>query len=239
MQREILKRLNEDRAAARSVALVTEMESGTQALVYPDGAIHGAALSPTLIREAIDALAADKSMSVTSDERELFIQVHNPPLRMFIVGAVHITQALAEMARITGYAVTVIDPRRAFAETGRFPGIEVTTEWPDDALKRLAIDTRTAIVTLSHDPKIDDPALHIALRSPAFYVGSLGSKRTHGKRLARLAENGFSDAEVGRICSPVGLDIGAKSPAEIAVSIMAQVTEARRRGQTAARGQAA
>jgi len=190
VQRELLQRLNGDRTAKRPVALVTEMQSGAQSLVYPDGAIHGVALKPALIREAIDALAADQSRSMPSDEGDVFIQVHNPPLRMFVVGAVHITQALADMARITGYAVTVIDPRSAFAETSRFPGIEVTTEWPDDALKRLKIDARTAVVTLSHDPKIDDPALHIALRSQAFYVGSLGSRRTHAKRLARLAEDG-------------------------------------------------
>ena len=147
---------------------------------------------------------------------------------MVIVGAVHITQALARMAEAAGYAVVVCDPRHAFADAARFPAIEVSTEWPDDALNRLGADHRTAVVTLTHDPKIDDPALEVAVRAPVFYIGALGSRRTHGKRLERLRAKGFSEAELGRIHAPVGLAIGARSPAEIAVSIMAQVTQVRR-----------
>ena len=174
------------------------------------------------------ALADDRSAILDADGKPYFIQVHNPPLRLFIVGAVHITQALARMASIAGYAVTVIDPRRAFAEPERFPGLEVSSDWPDDALAAAVVDRRAAIVTLSHDPKIDDPALETVLRSEVFYIGSLGSNRTHGKRLARLHEKGFTTTETDRIHGPVGLNIGAKSPAEIAVSIMAEITQARR-----------
>jgi xanthine dehydrogenase accessory factor len=142
---------------------------------------------------------------------------------------VHIAQALVPVARLTGYAVTVVDPRGAFATESRFPDVALVTEWPDDALNGLAIDARTAIVTLTHDPKLDDPALTVALRSPAFYVGSLGSRRTHAKRLDRLRAAGLTEEELARIHAPVGLDIGAVTQAEIAVSVMAQIIAARRR----------
>jgi xanthine dehydrogenase accessory factor len=138
---------------------------------------------------------------------------------------VHIAQPLVEIARTAGYALTIVDPRGAFATRDRFPGVELSEDWPDDALKALNIDTRTAVVTLTHDPKLDDPALHVALRSDAFYIGSLGSKKTHGTRVTRLTEAGYSEAEIARIHAPIGLNIGGKSPAEIAISIMAQVTE--------------
>ena len=169
-------------------------------------------------------LREDRSGIVEVGDSELFIHSFNPPLRIIIVGAVHIAQALAPIASLAGYDVVVVDPRRAFATDDRFPGITMNGEWPDDALKELAIDGRTAVVTLTHDPKLDDPALHVALRSPAFYVGSLGSRKTHAKRVDRLREEGFTESEIGRIHAPVGLSIGAVSPAEIALSIMAQIT---------------
>ena len=228
MQRAILDRLNGDRAAERAVALVTSLERGAQALVYPEGAPAGDPLPEAVAAAAQDALRADLSRQVEAEGETWFVHVHNPPARMVIVGAVHITQALARMAETAGYDVIVCDPRRAFADAARFPAIEVSTEWPDDALNRLGADHRTAVVTLTHDPKIDDPALEVAVRAPVFYIGALGSRRTHGKRLERLRANGFSEAELGRIHAPIGLAIGARSPAEIAVSIMAEVTQVRR-----------
>ena len=158
--------------------------------------------------------------------------VHNPPLRMIVVGAVHIAQPLMVMARETGFDCFLVDPREAFGTAHRFPGISISNEWPDDALTDMGIDARTAIVTLSHDPKIDDPALSAALKSSAFYIGALGSNRTHGKRIERLTSAGFTPEEMSRIHAPVGADIGAKSPAEIAISILAQITERLRRPET-------
>ena len=228
MQRTILDRLNDDRAAERAVALVTALAGGGQALVYPDAAPAGDALPDPVTEAARAALRADKSGQVEEGGQTWFVHVHNPPARMVIVGAVHITQALAGMAEAAGYAVIVCDPRRAFADAARFPAIEISTEWPDDALNRLGADHRTAVVTLTHDPKIDDPALEVAVRAPVFYIGALGSRRTHGKRLERLRAKGFSDDELNRIHAPIGLAIGARSPAEIAVSIMAEVTQVRR-----------
>ena len=234
MRRDILERLNADRSENRPVALVTEIVSGAQQLVYSNAVSPDADLPQDILSEARAALADDRSATCDVDGKSYFIQAHNPPLRLYIVGAVHITQALARMASIAGYAVTVIDPRRAFAEPERFPGISVSNGWPDDVLVAAKPDRRTAIVTLSHDPKIDDPALETVLRSDVFYIGSLGSNRTHGKRLARLEEKGFSATETGCIHGPVGLDIGAKSPAEIAISIMAEITQARRTSRQSA-----
>jgi xanthine dehydrogenase accessory factor len=228
MKRGTLERLNAERAEKRPIALVTQTASGEQWLVYADAVWPGTDLTENLLTAARAALTDDRSATFEANGTSYFIQVHNPPLRLFIVGAVHITQALARMASIAGYGVTVIDPRRAFAEPDRFPGLDLTSGGPDDVLGAAAPDRRTAIVTLSHDPKIDDPALETILRSDVFYIGSLGSNRTHGKRLARLHEKGFTNAETDRIHGPVGLNIGAKSPAEIAVSIMAEITQARR-----------
>jgi xanthine dehydrogenase accessory factor len=168
-------------------------------------------------------------MHESSSGKKVFIQVFNPPLRLIVVGAVHITQALVPVARLAGYEVIVVDPRRAWTTDTRFPDVTVSEQWPDEAMLELDPDMHSAIVTLSHDPKLDDPALHIALRSPAFYIGSLGSKRTHAARLQRLREAGFGDENMTRIHAPIGLDIGAKSPAEIAIAIMAQITQARHR----------
>jgi xanthine dehydrogenase accessory factor len=171
------------------------------------------------------ALADDKSTTLDTPEGAVFVEVFNPRLRCIIVGAVHIAQPLAQIASLAGYLVTVVDPRSAFATDLRFPGVELSTEWPDDAMAALRPNRRTAIVTLTHDPKLDDPALAGALRSDAFYIGALGSRKTHAARCRRLTEEGFTEAELARIHGPVGLNIGAISPAEIAVSIMAQITE--------------
>jgi xanthine dehydrogenase accessory factor len=204
------------RAAKHPVAYAVHPETGARALYRPgqDGA-------------ADLRLRSDKA-GVEEDGR--FIAPHNPPLRLIVVGAVHIAQPLVQIARACGYALTLIDPRDTFAAAERFPGETVLDDWPDAALAALAPDARTAIVTLTHDPKLDDPAIRLAIRSSAFYLGCLGSKKTHAKRVERLTEAGFSQAEIARIHAPVGLDIGAKTPAEIAVSIMAEITARLRQG---------
>ncbi|MBU2359850.1 MAG: XdhC family protein [Alphaproteobacteria bacterium] len=168
-----------------------------------------------------DRFRLDRS-GVEADGRT-FIAVHNPPLRMIVVGAVHIAQALLPMARACGFDPVLIDPRGAFGSAERFPGETILEDWPDEAMAQLAPDTRTAVVTLTHDPKLDDPAIQQTLRSKAFYLGCLGSTRTHAKRVSRLTEAGFTDADIARIHAPVGLDLGGRAPAEIAVSIMAQI----------------
>ncbi|NUB16088.1 xanthine dehydrogenase [Azospirillum brasilense] len=238
MKRDITERLLAARKAGRPVALVTDLGTGLQTLVYEDAVHGGFGLEDDLLEEVRERLRQDRSGLVSDPEEEedgvqLFVQTHNPPLRLLVVGAVHIAQALAPLAALTGYAVTVIDPRGSFATESRFPGVSLYDSWPDEALSALTIDNRTAVVTLTHDPKLDDPALLVALRSPAFYVGSLGSKRTHAKRLERLKEQGVTDAELARIHAPVGLDIGAVTPAEIALSVMAQITAVRRKAGAA------
>ena len=159
-----------------------------------------------------------------------FVAIHNPPLRLIVVGAVHIAQALVPMARIAGYDPAIIDPRETFGAQARFPGETLLNDWPDEAVEQLGLDSRTALVLLTHDPKLDDPALTLALRSGCFYIGALGSTRTHAKRVARMQEAGFSEAEIARIHGPVGLDIGAAGPSEIAVSILAEMTGVLRKG---------
>lgn len=166
--------------------------------------------------------------SGVEEDGDLFVAIHNPPLRLIIVGAVHIAQALVPMAQIAGFDAVVIDPREAFGSAVRFPGAHILNDWPDAAIEQVGIDTRSAVVLLTHDPKLDDPALHLALRSDAFYIGALGSKRTHAGRVARLEDAGFSPADIARIAAPVGLDIGAAGPPEIAVSILAQMVQSLR-----------
>lgn len=224
MQSTMLEQIQRDRAAKRPVARVVALSSGRERLVYPFESDAADALSEAVRNAAV----ADKSQVFEDSEDRHFIQVFNPPLRMIVVGAVHIAQALVPMATIAGYEVTVVDPRRAFGSEFRFPGVTLTNDWPDAALDALAPDRRTAVITLTHDPKLDDPALTVALKSPAFYVGSLGSKKTHAARLERLRRAGFDDTAQARIDGPIGLAIGAKSPAEIAVSILAKVTQALR-----------
>jgi xanthine dehydrogenase accessory factor len=211
----------------RPVAQVTDLASGAYALVTPDAVEGLLKLSDAAIAKARETIKDDVSRAIEDGDDKLFVHVFNTPLRMFVVGAVHIAQALVPMAQLAGYAVTVVDPRGAFATEARFPGVTMSEDWTDDALEAFKPDARTAIVTLTHDPKLDDPALQVALRSNAFYVGALGSSRTHAKRVARLKEAGLTDAEIARIASPVGLSIGAKSPAEIAISILAEVVAAK------------
>ena len=225
MKADILSRLLADQKAKTSVVLLTDLASGEQTLVYRDRADGPDAANESLVSAARNAMQDDRSGIVEAGNRKLFIEVFNPPLRLLIVGAVHIAQPLSRMASVAGYDVTVIDPRASFATDERFPGISLNGEWPDDAMKELDPDRRTAVVTLTHDPKLDDPGLHVALRSDAFYVGALGSRKTHAGRVERLKQAGYTDAEIGRIHAPVGLNIGAISPAEIAVSILAQITE--------------
>ncbi len=229
MKDEILRRLNAARAEKRPAALITDLESGAQALLIEDEVFGERALGEAQAAAARAALARDASATVEGPGGPVFIHVFNPPLRLIIVGAVHITQPLARVAGLAGYRVAVVDPRRAFADDARFPGVAISRDWPDEALRALAPDSRTAVVTLTHDPKLDDPALDVALRSPAFYIGALGSRRTHAKRCARLAEMGHDAAAIARIHGPVGLDIGARSPAEIAIAIMAEITATRRK----------
>ncbi|MFQ6552896.1 XdhC family protein [Aestuariibius insulae] len=179
--------------------------------------------------EGVDDLLRRGRSGLSEDEAHLDL-VHAPPLRLAVIGAVHIAQALVAMARLAGYAPTVVDPRPAFASAERFPQTDLLDDWPDEALAAYGIDARTAVVTLTHDPKLDDPGLQAALRSEAFYIGALGSTRTHAKRVARLEEAGFRADEIGRIHAPVGLDIGAANPAEIAVAILAEITQRLRQG---------
>ncbi len=169
--------------------------------------------------------------SSVEDDGRTFVAVHNPPLRMFVVGGVHIAQSLVPMAQACGYDTVLVDPRPAFASPARFPDLQILDDWPDDALRAAGLDARCAVVTLTHDPKLDDPAIMAALRSDVFYLGCLGSNRTHAKRVQRLDEAGFNADAIARINAPVGLDIGGRSPAEIAVSVMAQVTQILRQGK--------
>lgn len=212
----LLAELVAARAARRPVAVVTDIETWARQLAGPDE--EGLA----------EMFRRDRSGML--DDRRLAV-IHNPPLRLAVIGAGHIAQPLVRMARLAGFDPFLIDPRETFASAARFPGERISHDWPDEALAALAPDARTAVVALSHDPKIDDPALEVALRSDAFYIGALGSTRTHAKRVARLGAAGFSEAEISRIHAPVGLDIGAVTPAEIAVATLAEITRALRRGQ--------
>lgn len=205
--------------------LATDIASGEQAISVAGKTSGALTVTPALEALIDKALVEDRSITVDADGKRYFLQVQIPPRRLIVVGAVHIAQSLVPMAAITGYAVTVVDPRGAFATDARFPGVTLSTDWPDDALTALDPDRRTAVVTLTHDPKLDDPALDVALKSDAFYIGALGSRRTHARRIERLRELGFTDKDFARIHGPIGLNIGATSPAEISISILAQITE--------------
>jgi xanthine dehydrogenase accessory factor len=218
-ERATLAALNKARDEKRAVVLATELQTGRTQLIYTDEAGSGA-----LAEAAKNAARHDESGSVEAEGSSWFLTVFNPPLDLAIIGAVHIAQPLARMAGLADYAVRIIDPRTAFATEERFPGVALSHEWPDEALAAKPLTARSAIVALTHDPKLDDPALTVALKSPAFYIGALGSRQTHAKRLERLKEAGFSDAELARIHGPIGLKIGAKSPAEIAVSVLGEMT---------------
>ena len=213
----------------RSIALATDLATGRQ-LVVDDVAAEGdLTLNAAALAEVRDALLIDRNMTLETSEGRIFVEVFSPPRRCFVVGAVHIAQPLVQMLRLADYGVTVIDPRGSFATESRFPGVDLTQEWPDEALERLRPDHRSAVVTLTHDPKLDDPALAVALRSDCFYIGALGSRRTHAARCSRLTELGLSDSDLKRIHGPIGLAIGAVSPAEVAISIVAQMTQILRR----------
>lgn len=235
---DIIDQLLADRAAKRAAVLASVLPAGAQTIVYPfedppDGAASDAlAIDPAIREAAHTAATRDQSAAVDIGDQEVFLRVYNPPLRLVVVGAVHIAQALCPMAALAGFAITVVDPRTAFASAARFPGVALCTEWPDEALAALALDRRTAVVTLTHDPKLDEPALVEALRSSAFYIGALGSKKTQAARLGRLRAHGIGDQDLARIQGPVGLAIGARSTAEIAVSILAQMIEHLRRQDT-------
>ena len=225
MKQETLKQLLEDQVAKKAVALATEIDSGKQTLIYRDTASGPDAEHAEILSITRQSIQDDRNKVHDVGGRRIFVEVFNPPLRMLIVGAVHIAQPLSRMASVAGYDVTVIDPRASFATDERFPGISLNGEWPDDAMRELDPDRRTAIVTLTHDPKLDDPGLEVALKSDAFYIGSLGSRKTHAGRVERLSAAGFTETEIERIHAPVGLAIGSISPAEIAVSILAQITK--------------
>ena len=225
MKSDTLKQLLKDQELKTAVALATDLVTGDQALIYLDEATGTLAANADVVAAARNAMRDNKSKLVSLPAGDVFFHVYNPPLRMVLVGAVHIAQPLSRMASVAGYDVTVVDPRQSFATKDRFPGVTIVDEWPDEGLNGLYLDRRTAVVTLTHDPKLDDPALGVAIRSPAFYIGSLGSRKTHAGRLERLTKEGFSAAETSRIHGPVGLNVGAVSPAEIAVAILAQVTE--------------
>ncbi len=219
MRLDILSALNAERAARRAVVIVTDVSGGHQRLV------RGSDARNDPLADLLDKhLRSGKSGMEETPQGRVFLTVHVPPPRLVITGAVHISQALAPMARLLGYDVIIVDPRTAFATPERFPDVKVLAQWPDQALPPLNIDRYTAFVALTHDPKIDDPALMHALSRDCFYIGALGSKKTHGRRLERLKEQGISDSQLARIHAPIGLSIGAVSPPEIAVSIVAEIT---------------
>ena len=219
MKLDLLSALNGERTARRAVILVTDVETGAQRLV------KGAEIAGDPLREMLEKhLRTGKSGMAESPQGRVFLTVYVPPPRLVITGAVHISQALAPMAKLAGYDVTIVDPRTAFASHERFPDVKLIADWPDAALPPLAIDHYTAFVALTHDPKIDDPALTHALERDCFYIGALGSKKTHARRVERLKAQGIGDAKIARIHSPIGLAIGAVSPAEIAVAIIGEIT---------------
>jgi xanthine dehydrogenase accessory factor len=219
LQLDVLHALNAERAARRAAIVVTDTASGKQRLV------KAADVARDPLKELLEKrLRSGKSGMEETPQGKVFLTVHEPAMRMVITGAVHISQALAPMAALLGYDVTIVDPRTAFASIERFPDVKVIAEWPDKALPPLGIDRYTAFVALTHDPKIDDPALTHALARDCFYIGALGSRKTHARRVERLKAQGLSEADIARIHAPIGLDIGAVSPAEIAVSIMGEIT---------------
>jgi xanthine dehydrogenase accessory factor len=238
----LLEQLLATARTSAAVAVVTNLATGAQTLVSSTGSAGALTLSPgeltlspdelTRVRQSLDD---DRSGTLETVAGLLFIEVWNPKPRLLVIGAVHTAQELVPLARAAGYEVTVIDPRTAFGTAARFPNTTLSNDWPDTAIAALSPDRRTAILTLTHDPKIDDPALEAALRSEAFYIGALGSRRTHAKRVERLKEVGFETEAIARIRGPVGLPIGAQTPVEIAISIMAEITAVLRRAPLAQR----
>ena len=224
MRLDLLSTLNAERAARRAAILVSDIAGGGQRVVR-----ESEAAADPLADLLDERFRSGKSGIVEHGGRELFLAVQVPPVKVVAVGAVHISQAFAPMAKGLGFDVTILDPRTAFATPERFPDVPVLAEWPDAALPRIGLDRYTALAALTHDPKIDDPALSAALSAECFYIGALGSTKTHARRVERLTAAGFSEAAIGRIHAPIGLDIGAVSPVEIAVSILAEIVAALRR----------
>lgn len=225
MELALLSALNIERAARRAAILITDLDGSTQRLVR-----ESETMSDPLADELLDRLRSGKSGLVERDGRAVFLTVQVPPVRLVVIGAVHISQALVSMAKALDLDVTIVDPRTAFATPERFPDVPVLAEWPVDALARLGgLDRYTAVACLTHDPKIDDQALIAALKAECFYIGALGSRRTHASRVGRLSEAGWAESDVTRIHAPIGLDIGAVSPAEIAISILAELVGALRK----------
>ena len=219
MRVDTLRELNAERAARRPVIVVTDTESGEQRLVKAKDFV-----ADPLRIELEKALRMGKSANVEVGGKTLFLNVYAPTAKLVIIGAVHISQALAPIAQSLGYDVTIVDPRTAFASAERFPDVPLIAEWPDVALPPLNIDHYTAFAALTHDPKIDDPALLHAFQRDCFYIGALGSRKTHGKRAERLRAQGAKESDIARIHAPIGMAIGAVSPSEIAVAIMAEIT---------------
>ncbi len=229
MKAETVAVLKAARSKRNALTLATRLSDAAETLVYRDTAEGDLAGNAAILTAARKAMEIGRSETVEIDGQKIFLNVYVPPARLIIVGAVHIAQSLAPMATMLDFDVTVVDPRGAWATTTRFPGVKVVQEWADEAFDKMGLDVSTAVVTLTHDPKLDDPALEAALKSDVFYVGALGSRRTHAKRKERLAEAGITDEQFARVHGPVGLNIGAKSPAEIAVSILGQIVEVRAR----------
>ncbi len=224
MRLDLLKRLNEERLARRPTVLVTDVATGDERLVLD------ADIAADPLADALEtALRLGKSQNVEHEGKTLFLTVRAPSVRVFCIGAVHISQALAPMARLADFDLTIIDPRTAFATPERFPEVRVHAEWPQDVLPTLGLDRYTAVCLLTHDPKIDDPALIAALRAQCFYIGALGSRKTHGRRVERMTAEGFDERALQRIHAPIGLDIGSVTPAEIAVAILGEMILALRK----------
>ncbi|XUY29551.1 XdhC family protein [Agrobacterium sp. rho-8.1] len=228
---ETLNRYRLDRIAA---ATITNLDTGISRVVTDIETVDG-----TLGQTIKAALQSGKSASVTAEGTSYFVNVYVPATRIVIIGAVHITQALAQMAQLTGFDVSIIDPRTAFATTERFAQMDLIADWPEDVLKNRPLDQHTALVAVTHDPKIDDGPLAEAVRTGCFYVGALGSRKTHQARLGRLKERGLTEAELARINAPIGLDIGAANPAEIAVAILAEIISTLRSGKSSLSGREA
>ena len=229
MKIETLAALQQARAKRTAVTLATRLSDAVEGLVYLDKVEGQLGSDDAVVSAARRAMEIGRSETIEIGGQKVFLNVYVPPPRLIIVGAVHIAQTLAPMATMLEFDVTVVDPRGAWATSARFPGVKVIEEWADEAFQEMGLDVSTAVVTLTHDPKLDDPALESALKSDAFYIGALGSRKTHAKRKERLAEVGITDEMFARVHGPVGLNIGAKSPAEIAVSILGQIIEVRAR----------
>jgi xanthine dehydrogenase accessory factor len=228
MRLDILKSLNAERAARRAAVIVTDIATGAQRFVAAAG------IDADPLRDILHShLRSGKSGMEETPQGRVFLTVHVPPPRLVVTGAVHISQALAPVAALLGYDVTIVDPRTAFASPQRFPDVKLIAQWPDEALPPLGVDRYTAFAALTHDPKIDDPALLHALCRDCFYIGALGSKKTHARRLERLKAQGASEGALSRIHAPIGLAIGAVSPGEIAIAIMAEITASLRLAATA------